>query len=394
MEKRIFKIAVTGGPCAGKTTLLDKIRREATNISNVKVFFAKEAATLIKHCGINFMDAGGDSTFQELIIEQQVLAEDRAFRVANRYSESHPDTKVIIICDRGIMDGEAYFDSPSDFAKILLRYSLTKEIVYARYDAVICLRSAAIGAREFYTTMDGTPRDESIDEAAMLDKKVCAAWKGHEKYTEIDNSFKFYEKLDKAISKIFAVASVEIPKEICKRYVVETPNLFELVGKRNSSLFVDQTFFLKESDANSVSAIKIRRSGDNPNYFLSNQRWDFVKNPISNEMVEAAVVDTVFCIGEKEFINYLKNVDSSVKILEKMTYSFYIGASVHCEIDLFLCNQNRAYLKAYFDADTKENRELIENSFEIVREVTYNKSYCEREIARTEGEVLNNQKQV
>ena len=129
MEKRIFKIAVTGGPCAGKTTLLDKIRREATSISNVKVFFAKEAATLIKHCGINFMDAGGDSTFQELIIEQQVRAEDRAFRVANRYSESHPDTKVIIICDRGIMDGEAYFDSPSDFAKILLRYSLTKEIV-------------------------------------------------------------------------------------------------------------------------------------------------------------------------------------------------------------------------------------------------------------------------
>lgn len=390
MKKRVFTIAITGGPCAGKTTLLDKIRREASTIPNVKVFFAKEAATVVKHSGISFMDAGGDSTFQELIIAEQLTAESRAFMVANKYAENHPDEKVIIICDRGIMDGEAYFDSPSDFAKILLKSALTKKIVYDRYDAVVCMRSAAIGAREFYTTMDGTPRDETPDEAAALDKKVCAAWRNHPNYVEVDNSFNFYEKLDRAMARIFSVADIELPKEVCKRYVVEMPSMHAIILKSSCmSLYTDQIFFLKENDENAFSAVKIRRAGENSTYYLSNQRWDKVKHPETGEMVEAAVVDTVYCIPEKEFVHSLSEIDSSIKIMEKITYSFYIGSSVHCELDMYACNKTHAYLSAYLDADTPENREIIAKNFKIVREVTYNKEFSDHGIARTEGRVLN-----
>lgn len=390
MKKRVFTIAVTGGPCAGKTTLLDKIRREASAIPNVKVFFAKEAATVVKHSGISFMDAGGDSTFQELIIAEQLTAESRAFMVANKYAESHPDEKAVIICDRGIMDGEAYFDSPSDFAKILLKSALTKEIVYDRYDAVVCMRSAAIGAREFYTTMDGTPRDETPDQAAILDNKVCAAWRNHKCYVEVDNSFNFYEKLDRAMAKIFSVADIELPKEVCKRYVVEMPSMFDINLKSSCmSLSTDQIFFLKENEPNAFSSLKIRRAGKSATYYLSNQRWEKVKHPETGELVETAVVDTVYCIPEKEFVHSLGEIDSSLKVMEKVTYSFYLGSSVHCELDMFACNNTRAYLSAFLDVDTPENRMLIEKLFKIVREVTYNKDYSDHEIARSEGRILD-----
>lgn len=392
MEQRIFRIALTGGPCAGKTTLLNKLLRVANSIANVKIIIAMEAATEVKHSGISFVDAGGDSTFQELIIDQQLTAENRAFRVANTYAEEHPNEKVIIICDRGIMDGEAYFDSPAEFAKVLRKYSLNRKLVYSRYDAVICLRSAAIGAREFYTTMDGTPRDETLEQAATLDKKVCMAWREHDKYTEIDNSFNFYKKLDTATSEVFAVAGIEIPNEVCKRYIVEMPNLYELASRNNTlSLFTSQIFCLEEqSEANAFSYLKIHRAGGNTMYYLANQRWDNVNHPETGELVEAAVVDKGYSITEKKFINCLSKIDCSIKILEKMTYSFYLGAAVRCELDLYRCNPTHAYLRAYVDVDTKDNRELVERTFNIIREVTYNKAYSEHEIARTEGAVLNN----
>lgn len=392
-EQRIYRIVLTGGPCAGKTSLRNKLSREAKAVKDLKVIIAPEAATTLKHSGINFLDAGADDTFQDMIIDQQILSEAMAWRTAHNYLLKHPTHKVIIVCDRGIMDGEAYFNSPAEYAQVLNRHSLTRDIVYERYDAVISLRSAAIGALSFYTTKDGTPRDESPEEAAKLDKKVCEAWQYHKCYYAIDNSFKFPEKLDKAVAKIFEVAKIELPKKICRRYLCKMPDMFKLLDRSSHlEVCVDKTFFLKQTRDDLFSAIRIRMVGENATYYMNEQRWKAIESPNSMEKTLEAVYDTTFEITEKEVMHSLIHVDSTIPSLEKMMYSFHIADEIFCELNIYQCNSKNAYLRVFFDCaeeDIEKYLPIVEGFFTILKEVNYERTYTEYEIARTNGKVLN-----
>ncbi|MBQ9313995.1 MAG: AAA family ATPase [Clostridia bacterium] len=389
-SKRIFKIVLTGGPCAGKTSVVERFMRIAKAIPKLKVILCKEAATILKHSGIDFMTCGGGSVFQERIIDWQLNAEETAYIAAMKFMENHSDYTTIILCDRGIMDGEAYYNTPNDYEKVLNAKGLDKRMMYDRYDSVVCLRSAAIGAPQFYTTADGTPRDETIEEAAKLDKKCCAAWRDHQQYFEIDNTFEFYPKMDKAIATILKITGLEMPKKICRRYIVEMPDMFDIYGRCSDiEVCKDKTFFIRQDDPNTYTSIKIRKVGQNSTYYRTIQRWGMVKRPKDGKEVEQAVYDSTLEITEKEMVNSLGDVDGMMNALEKMTYSFHLGKFVYCELDVYPNNTKRAYLRTYLDSDTKDNDNTIRNFFQIVREVTYNRKYSEHEIARSAGKVLN-----
>lgn len=94
-------------------------------------------------------------------------------------SESRPDSKVVLLSDRGIMDGKAYV---SDVIwHTLLDEFETHEIHWRdiRYDAVIHLVTAADGAVDFYSGVNNQARSESVEEAIKVDKDIREAWKGH-----------------------------------------------------------------------------------------------------------------------------------------------------------------------------------------------------------------------
>ena len=388
--KQISRIVLTGGPCAGKTSALERFVRVAKAIPKLKVILCKEAATILKNSQMNFVDCGADSTFQELIISLQKTFEEAAFITAKKFLTTHPDYTIIILSDRGIMDGGAYYPTLNDFEHVLNTKGMDREMAYKRYDAVICMRSAAVGAPEFYTTADGTPREETPEEAAKLDEKCCAAWRAHPNYFEVDNSFKFYEKLDKVISLILKLAGLDVPKKICKRYLIEMPKVFDIHNRcKDIEICKDKTFFLRQTDPNTFIGIKIRRVGENATYYRTTQRWGMVKHPETHRNVEQAIYDSIFEITEKEMVHSLGDVDGQMNPLDKITYSFHLGNSVYCELDIYPNNEERAYLRAYLDSDTEENRETVNHFFKIVREVTYNKHFSEHEIARTGGKVLN-----
>lgn len=398
MEQKIFKIVLSGGPCAGKTTLLNKINRESLAVPKLKVIMAPEAATFLKNSGINYKDAGADSTFQELILRQQISSEDAAFITAQNYLLANQDHTVIILCDRGIMDGEAYFDSPSDFDVILNRYALNREICYNRYDAVIYMHSAAVGARDFYTTSDGTPRDESPEEAAKLDEKGLNAWLGiGDKLFRVTNDFDFNKKLDVAIGHIYKVANLNIPKTICRRYIVNVPEMWELNSiSRHFEMAMDKTIFIRPTGKNPkmYESIRIRKSGESFYYQLNQQRWDDnIEHPVTHEKCEVAVFDGTFNLSEKEVVSKLYDIDTAVPCLDRMVYSFYLSEAVYCELNVFNCNRKRAYLKAFFDCSSENIDAHVEKSlypfFGNINEVTYQKKYCDYEIARTGGKVLD-----
>jgi hypothetical protein len=97
----------------------------------------------------------------------------------------------ILLCDRGTIDGAAYWpDGPETFFEAL---QTTREAELLRYDAVIFFQSAAAGG---HGIEGGNPiRIESIDEAARLDKVLANLWSDHRRYFFVPNNQSFFRKI-------------------------------------------------------------------------------------------------------------------------------------------------------------------------------------------------------
>jgi len=394
LNMEIFIVVLTGGPCAGKTTCINKARRQTMAIPDCATFFAQEAATHLKNANINYVSAGADETFQRLIIDHQLTSERDVVISAIKYKSNHPDEKVICIFDRSIMDGQAYFKDPDDFVKIMKDYKLTPEAVYARSDMVIFLRTAALGAKHAYTTSDGTPRDETPEQAIVLDKNVYNAWKGHPNFKKIDNRFIFSEKMDRAIHYIFGLANIDVPVFISKRMIIDMPDLFVLhTQTENLKTCFDQTFFMRDNANHPTlyTSLHIRRDGDNINYDLAEQRWEKVLNPQTHMMVEAPAHDVLKTIAIEDVPKHMLNIRADVKPLERIVYNFNISDAISCELSQYSCNPQYAFLKVKFICDATELPmlyEMLNARFHIRREVTFDRRYSEFKIAESNGEVL------
>ena len=116
-----MKIAVTGGPCAGKTTAMQEIVEEFTE-KGYKVFVVSETATELITSGakpfgdnpIELMD------FQRYVLDMQYYKESLYEKIA---ANTEQDT--IILCDRGIMDNRAYINN-KQFRELLQERGLNE----------------------------------------------------------------------------------------------------------------------------------------------------------------------------------------------------------------------------------------------------------------------------
>jgi hypothetical protein len=102
--------------------------------------------------------------------------------------------KVLIVCDRGVLDNKAYMNSEK-FSEVLRKLEKNEVELRDNYDAVFHLVTAAKGAEEFYTTANNSARTENLEEAAILDDKLISAWTGHPHLRVINNSFDFEGKM-------------------------------------------------------------------------------------------------------------------------------------------------------------------------------------------------------
>jgi len=382
---RITTVVLTGGPCAGKTTLMEKFRNEVANIPNVKVFFAKEAATFLKQSGINFDDAGKDDTFQRLIVEQQLVAERNARITAEKFATKNKDYKVIIVCDRGIMDGEAYFDKKYQFAELLADYELTRKTVFKRYDMVLFLRSAAVGAPEFYTTMDGTPRDETPERATALDAGVYKAWCDHPNFHALENSFKFYEKLDIAVRLILEAAGIQVPSKIFKRYLIMAPDFLSLLSEHNTVTIKEQIFFLESESDSTVYYIKVQRKGNDVRYSKREVRLGNATNNGKLEFTRIFEQDNT--LTEDEFLKEIARLNPAILPLHRTLFTFTSGFSVRCELEIYPLIKDKMILKVYMDSEN--DYEAVTSRYQILKDVTNDMNYCTLEIAKSACNVLN-----
>lgn len=196
--QRVWKIALTGGPCGGKTSSLLFLKKELEKL-NFKVFIIPEAMTVITNCGLTYSEITSYE-FQNCLIKTMLYFEDVFTNLASSFEKD-----VIILCDRGIFDNRAYMES-DDFSRLLKENGLDEESVISRYDAVFHLMTAAIGAEEHYK-LEGV-RHETPEVSRVLDLNTLQAWLPYTEINVIDNSTDFNGKLKRLLNKILEIVSL------------------------------------------------------------------------------------------------------------------------------------------------------------------------------------------
>jgi len=180
------RIVLTGGPGGGKTTAADLFRREIGE----RVVIVPEAATLVFSGGFpRCVDAPGVYATQRAIFHVQRNLEDVQ---CSRYPER------ILLCDRGTVDGAAYWPGPSEEFFADLGTTLEQEL--ARYDGVIFFESAAVGGMGIE---GGNPvRNETLEQAAALDAKLRALWTQHPRFIVVRHNPSFFKKISFGLAEL------------------------------------------------------------------------------------------------------------------------------------------------------------------------------------------------
>ena len=185
------RIVVTGGPGGGKTTAADLFRREIGD----RVVIVPESATMLFSGGFpRCAEPPGSLAAQHAIFHVQRNLE-------NVQSALYPSR--ILLCDRGTVDGAAYW--PGKTEEFFTDLGTTWERELARYDGVIFFESAAVGGMGIE---GGNPeRKETIEEAAELDARLYKLWKPHPRFVVVRHNPSFFEKIGYGLASLKAMVA-------------------------------------------------------------------------------------------------------------------------------------------------------------------------------------------
>jgi hypothetical protein len=181
------RIALTGGPGGGKTTAADLFRREIGE----SVVVVPEAATLLFTGGFpRSAEVHARMSAQQAIYSVQRNLEDVQ-------SALFPER--ILLCDRGTVDGAAYW--PGEPQGFFDAVGSTEAKELDRYDAVIFFESAAVGG---ISMEGGNPiRIETNEQAAAIDRQLRQIWSKHPRFVVVPHNPSFVHKV------MFGLAALE-----------------------------------------------------------------------------------------------------------------------------------------------------------------------------------------
>lgn len=190
------RIVLTGGPGGGKTAILELIRQSFCD----HVLVLPEAASLVF--------GGGFPRGRSV---DQAKAAQRAIFYVQRELESSADADgpAIVLCDRGTVDGAAYWPETDGLWDSVCT---TVEEQLERYDAVIHLRSPT---ESLGYNHQNALRTESASEALALDVRIASVWSRHPRRFVVEPSTVFLQKAATALETLRR----ELP-ECCRHHTV------------------------------------------------------------------------------------------------------------------------------------------------------------------------------
>jgi CYTH domain-containing protein/predicted ATPase len=211
MTAHIREIVLTGGPCAGKSTALDFLRRELPQ-HGWTVLAVPEAATTLIMGGLGPMEELADhpsdmyASAQRHMFGMQRDLRNRFLAIANDMVRTGWSDKVVVLYDRAELDTSHYIDAET-FKSFCSDLDLSIGQVMAQYDGVVHLVTAADGAADGYTLDNNPARRETAEQAVAADRGVLRAWLGHHRLVQIPNRADFNTKLDDLGRTVLAMLS-------------------------------------------------------------------------------------------------------------------------------------------------------------------------------------------
>jgi predicted ATPase len=193
---QLRRIVLTGGPGSGKTATLELIRQS----------FCEHVQILPEAAGIVF----GGGFPRRTTIDSRKAAQRAIFYIQRELEAvAIADNAAILLCDRGTVDGTAYWPGPEDFWTSV---NTTLDEQLGRYDAVIHLRtpSAEVGYNH-----QNPLRTESPDQAADLDARILRAWNNHQRRFVVET---FPDFLSKA-ARVLQLLRGQLPA-CCRQHMV------------------------------------------------------------------------------------------------------------------------------------------------------------------------------
>ena len=144
--------------------------------------------------------SAGQLKFQENLLKTLLQIEDTVNETAKYYTNER-DQNCLVIYDRGAMDPVSYL-TREQWEILKQRNPAWNEIDLRdnRYDQVVHLVTAALGAEQFYTLANNCTRTETIELARELDERCSKAWLGHPCMDVVDNQ---YQSFERKISKVY-----------------------------------------------------------------------------------------------------------------------------------------------------------------------------------------------
>ncbi len=194
-------VVLTGGPGAGKTAVLELVRRSLCR----HLALLPEAASIVFGGGFpRRSDAASRAASQRCIFHVQHELEELVRGDARA---------AVALCDRGKLDGLAYW--PGEEGDFFDQMCTTREAELGRYHAVIHLRPPE---GTTYDRSTNRLRIEDAEQARAVDDRIEHAWRGHPNRHFVASTAGFLEKALAA----FRLIRDELPP-CCRAHVELAP---------------------------------------------------------------------------------------------------------------------------------------------------------------------------
>jgi nicotinamide riboside kinase len=196
------KLALTGGPSAGKTTLSQALLKQYSS----RVAIVPEAASIV---------FGGGWPRRKTVdgVQHQQKAIYFLQRELEELIKNESDER-LLVCDRGSLDGMAYWPGPGPGEDFLKAVDSTLDKECSRYDFVIHLDTAP----QSYYDISNPLRSETFEEAWSLNERIKNAWAKHPQRFVISNDANadFMEKMRRALVVVREVIAGRSYQEIAR----------------------------------------------------------------------------------------------------------------------------------------------------------------------------------
>jgi CMP/dCMP kinase len=285
----IKNIVFTGGPCSGKTQMIQKLK-EKYEYLGYQVLIVSETATELINCGMKWWDKSLDKYYiQEAIFKLQLEKENVMKELATKYNND-----VIIFYDRGLLDGKGYIES-ENYEKICFSNNLDINKIYMRYDVVLHLDTISKLDAKMFNHDSNSARKSNVEQSISFNQSTFDSWKEYPNFHHIlaeehfDNKIKRVNdildielikgKIPITISGNLGSGKSTVGQELAKYLnfnVYQIGDLMRILAKKNGMDINDFNIYLKDNKEidSFVNDEIIKISNNNPrSIFISRIAW-------------------------------------------------------------------------------------------------------------------------